>query len=767
MNSPSLPLWRFALLLGCACAVAAAQQPQRRSAPATPAEPLPMPEPAQKIVAQFDRDGDQRLDDAERAAARAFLARQPAPAATPPGPANRRPTASESLVLEPIRPGEKITPAQAPDFADQPLYEPTVLRTLFLEFAEADWAAQLADFSRTDVQVPARLTVDGRTLSGVGVHFPALPAGTELPPGYKRPLTLALDFTRPDQQFGGERLLQLDDARDDPTLVRGLLYRKIARAYLPTPVANHVRLVVNGEFRGVYVNRQPLDLAFARENFGAATGPRWLALGRASLAYLGDDPAPYREHYRLLTAEDPAAWSKLIRLCRTLDRTPLDQLADALAPQLDVDRALRFLALETALINQGGYTGAGRGYGLLVDGEGRFQLIPLATESSLLLLAESQFENAPRGGPPRNPPPADTASKSPAPAAPPAPPPNGTPADFPKQNATDLALLLSHSFVNKVDRNEDLKLSQAEWLEFARAWFVVVDEDSAGEVSLDQLTTSVRHLVTPASMRNPRAKQTFAGDDAATLIALDLWSAMNRNRDERVSREEFTATFAEWFTTWADPKLPHLTQPVLQRGFETLFSRSVFQADQIYVRKRAGPVAENSGARGERGGRGDRGSGGESGPNVGGSLSVLGGPVGLGSRGGNRNNSSGGRTVVTYYTQLAPLGPLLDADNVLHAKLLAAPSLRARYLGYVREIADTWLDWKILGPFAKTAHAAIAEDINRETYGVHGYIRFVQDFDQDIGARDGRGRDSSVAPNLKTFVEERRAYLRKNTPEND
>ena len=56
---------------------------------------------------------------------------------------------------------------------------------------------------------------------------------------------------------------------------------------------------------------------------------------RAHLAYLGDDPAPYREHYRLLTPDDPAAWAKLIHLCKTLHETRLDQLEAALAPQLD------------------------------------------------------------------------------------------------------------------------------------------------------------------------------------------------------------------------------------------------------------------------------------------------------------------------------------------------------------------------------------------------------------------------------------------------
>lgn len=779
ISLPRFP-WRHALLAFCTTALLCAQPTRSKSSPPRKSPAAAVAEskseslaPELPLVAQFDRDGDQRLDATERAAARAYLVQQPAPVPSPSSPGNRRPTTEESTILEPIGPGEKIAPAQAATFAGQPLYEPGILRTLFLEFPDADWEAQLTEFARTDVLVHANLTIDGRSYAGVGVRFQALPAGTTLPAGYKRTLSLALDFIHADQELGGERRLRLDDARDDPTLVRGLLYRKIARAYLPTPQANTVRVVINGEFWGLYVSQQPLDETFTRESYGTTAGTRWIAVDRADLAYLGDDPAPYRARYRLLSPENPAAWAKLILLCKTLDQTPLDQIAAALAPLLDVDRTLRFLALETALMNPGGYTGNGRGYGLFLDPAGRFHFVPLATESSFRLLAEHEFESTPsRGRSEPRPVHADAAvKKTPPETASPLPSPNGTPGDFPKQSATDLAMLLSYSFVNKVDRNEDLKLGKTEWLDFARAWFIVIDEDYAGAVTRDQLTTSVRNLVTPASMRNPHAKQTFAGDDAAAVIARDLWAAMNRDGDERVTREEFTGTFAEWFDAWTDPKAPQLTQPILQSRFESLFSRTVFQADQLYIPKRGGTVADKPGVPGERGGRGGGSPGQDGGFSAGGSLSVLGGAIGLGPGGrsssGGRNRSSGGRTVVTYYSQLAPLGPLDDPANVLYVKLLAAPSLRARYLGYVREIADTWLNWQTLGPVAKSAQTLIADDVKRESHSAHGYIRFVQDFDQDTGNGNGRTRDSTVAPNLKTFIEERRVYLQKNTPEND
>ena len=48
--------------------------------------------------------------------------------------------------------------------------------------------------------------------------------------------------------------------------------------------------------------------------------------------------------------------------------------------------------------------------------------------------------------------------------------------------------------------------------------------------------------------------------------------------------------------------------------------------------------------------------------------------------------------------ELDPLVMANDPNKPLISKLLAVPSLRTRYLGYIRDIAEKWLDWKKLGP---------------------------------------------------------------------
>jgi hypothetical protein len=79
------------------------------------------------------------------------------------------------------------------------------------------------------------------------------------------------------------------------------------------------------------------------------------------------------------------------------------------------------------------------------------------------------------------------------------------------------------------------------------------------------------------------------------------------------------------------------------------------------------------------------------------------------------------------------------------------PALRAKYLGFVREIARTSLDWNALGPVVKQYRDLIADDVARDTrklYSTEDFLRGTAD--------DGT---------LRTFIDQRRAFLLNWTPQ--
>jgi hypothetical protein len=350
-------------------AAAASTPPAASAAPARAGGPPAQgAEPDLELVARFDANRDGRLDPSERTAARGYLEANP----------QLRPPARRGRVGRSGTPGPRLSPTDVKSYpADVALYDPDALRTLFLDFATPDWEQELAAFWHTDVEVAATLTVDGVVYRDVGVSFRGNNSFTAVPEGLKRSMTVTLDFAR-DQSLLGFKELKLLNANQDPTLLRSALYLDVARRYLPALQGNFVRVVINGESWGVYVNQQHFGKEFLRAA-GAPNGTRWKSPNNSvggGLSYLGEDVALYKRWYEMKGGDDLAAWQALIRLTRVLNETPPEQLETALAPLLDVDGALRFLALDMALVNGDGYWNDGSDFNLYLDDAGRFHFTP-------------------------------------------------------------------------------------------------------------------------------------------------------------------------------------------------------------------------------------------------------------------------------------------------------------------------------------------------------------------------------------------------------
>ena len=278
------------------------------------------------------------------------------------------------------RQGARVSPDDVQRFGDAPLYDPRTLRTVFLQFERTNWEDELAARYHTDKELPAMVTIDGTAYRDVGVRFRGNSSYRMVPAGLKRSLNLSFDAVQADQNVGGYNTLNLLNANGDPTFVRTALFSEIARKYLPAPKVNFVRVVINGESWGVYVNVQQFNKDFLRDFYGSSKGVRWKApgspRGRAGLEYLGDTVDFYKGTYELKSKDDPKAWSDLVRLCRLLNTTPPEKLEAVLAPHLDVDGVLKFLALDIALVNTDGYWTRASDYSLFQDERGRFHVLP-------------------------------------------------------------------------------------------------------------------------------------------------------------------------------------------------------------------------------------------------------------------------------------------------------------------------------------------------------------------------------------------------------
>ncbi len=324
-----------------------------------------------KLVKEYDKNGDGWLNTEERKAARAAVKQANTGKGGFKGGFGRG---------EPGRPGPRVSPAEVKNYPDANLYDGAVLRTIFINFENADWEQELQDFRYSDVDVPATVVVDGKKYPNVGVHFRGMSSYFGVGTGSKRSLNLSFDMADSKQRIHSYKTLNLLNSHDDPSMLNAVLYSHIARQFIPAPKANIVKVVINGESWGLYQNLQQFDKVFLKENFNTSKGTRWKVRGspggRGGLEYIGDDPESYKRIFTMKSKDNPEAWKALIHLCKVLNQTPPDKLEEALKPILDIDGVLRFLALDNALINCDGYWIRASDFSIYLDVKGVFHIVP-------------------------------------------------------------------------------------------------------------------------------------------------------------------------------------------------------------------------------------------------------------------------------------------------------------------------------------------------------------------------------------------------------
>ncbi len=343
------------------------------------------PRPPEKLVKQFDTDNDGKLTGAERQAA---LETRGGGSVT---------LLNEETLRDGVHSDVQASLAAVPEDSP-PLYDSQTLRTLYLRFHHEDWSEQMNAFYRTDIEVPAELIVDGEVYPEVGVHFRGTSSYFTVR-SEKKSFNIAVDYGEDGQRLYGYKTLNLLNGHVDGSFLREVLYNRISRDYIPAMKTNLVKLVINGENWGVYINLQQYNKDFLAEWFNTKDGIRWkVGPGGGALIYAGEDPTAYQETYQLKTNNIEEPWTDLIALFKMLDETTAQaELTQRLPPILNIDQALWQLAVSNVFMDDDGYIHKGGDYAIYQDVNSRFHLIPHDNNESLRFGREGR--GGPRGGP--------------------------------------------------------------------------------------------------------------------------------------------------------------------------------------------------------------------------------------------------------------------------------------------------------------------------------------------------------------------------------
>ncbi len=242
-----------------------------------------------------------------------------------------------------------------------------------LELSEEAWAGITAD-PEAEQFYQGNINFDGVLVEGVGIrtkgnsslHFVTQMGSERLP--------FKVDFNRyiDGLEFCGTKKLVFNNGFKDPTLIREHLAYRLARELgLKAPRTAFVDLTVAGNHLGLYTMVETVDDDLFRERcFGNDDGDQYKPEPpNGSLLYAGDTFADYPS-IEVENNEDTTDHAALLMMLDILNHGPAEQLPSV----LDVDEALRHIALDVALTNLDSYIGNGHNY-YLTEQDGVFSII--------------------------------------------------------------------------------------------------------------------------------------------------------------------------------------------------------------------------------------------------------------------------------------------------------------------------------------------------------------------------------------------------------
>jgi len=275
------------------------------------------------------------------------------------------------------------------------LFDKDSIRDIYVNFQDPNYHNVLVNsfFTNPSSRIPATITVNGISLDSVGIRYKGnstfcLPNDNGNP---KVPFNIDMNYWISGQKLLEYKKLKLANAWMDPTFAKEFTAAKIYRKYLPSGEANLIKLHVQGNYLGVYVNTESLNKQFLKKHFDEKSGvlfkcdPSGMFCdttgapsgGSPNLQWHGDDSTDYYDDY---TIKSENGWSELLDFIYTLNYN-----FNEIDSVLNVDRVLWAFAVNSAISNLDTYNGYYiHNYYLYQTKDGLFQMIPWDLDNSFL-----------------------------------------------------------------------------------------------------------------------------------------------------------------------------------------------------------------------------------------------------------------------------------------------------------------------------------------------------------------------------------------------
>lgn len=239
-----------------------------------------------------------------------------------------------------------------------------------IQINEDDWKDMLQNGEKEEFKT-AKLTVNGDTYPMVNIRTKGNSSLSSVVRSDSDRYSFKINFSDiiTNQTMAGLTQLNLNNCFSDPSYMREYLsYQIFEQMGVKVPACSYAAVYVNGEYFGLYLAVESILEPYLERNFGDATGDLYKSVGN-TLQYRGNSQADYTG-LEVKSSLKNADWSKLINMLDVLNN------GGEIEQYLDVDAALRYIAVSTALANLDSYQGNFAHNYYLYEQKGVFTILP-------------------------------------------------------------------------------------------------------------------------------------------------------------------------------------------------------------------------------------------------------------------------------------------------------------------------------------------------------------------------------------------------------
>jgi spore coat protein H len=243
---------------------------------------------------------------------------------------------------------------------------------------------RLRPSSPTYAYVLGEMEFDGRRIADIGLRFKGSSSYSVSEGTLRRPMRVDFDRFVEGGRFAGIETLNLSNTTFDPSQVRESLAFWLCRQLdVPASRTGHalVYLTVAGkyerEYLGLYTLIEEVDSHFLKKHFGNSDGLLLKPAGMRGFAYLGETWDQYRGICSPRGEERPEFCQKVIEFARLIHRADDATVRAKIGSLLAVDEFLRYVAVNSAILNFDSFLSTGHNYYLYLNpADGRMYFIP-------------------------------------------------------------------------------------------------------------------------------------------------------------------------------------------------------------------------------------------------------------------------------------------------------------------------------------------------------------------------------------------------------